>query len=216
VTDREAQQLRLAMVESQIARRGVRDQRVLEAMRFVPRHEFVPPDQAPYAYEDRALAVGEEQTISQPYIVGYMTELLRVAPEHRVLEIGTGTGYQTAVLSRLAHKVYTVERLEGLAATARERLTAMGYGNVEYRVGDGTLGWPEAAPFDRILVTAAAPSTVEPLVDQLREGGRLVVPVGGPEGQHVTVVERRGGRLVTETLIAVRFVKLIGAAGFPG
>lgn len=216
MTDLEAQNLRLAMVESQIARRGIRDLRVLDAMRDIPRHEFVPPDQVPHAYEDRALAVGEEQTISQPYIVGYMTELLRVEPEHRVLEIGTGTGYQTAVLSRLAHAVYTVERLEGLARAARDRLTAMGYGNVTYRVGDGTLGWPEAAPFDRILVTAAAPTMVGPLVDQIGEGGRLVIPIGGPEDQQVTVVDRRGGRLVTETLIAVRFVKLIGAAGFPG
>ncbi len=216
MTDLEAQNLRLAMVESQIVRRGIRDPRLLDAMRDIPRHEFVPPDQVPHAYEDRALAVGEEQTISQPYIVGYMTELLRVEPEHRVLEIGTGTGYQTAVLSRLAHAVYTVERLEGLARAARDRLTAMGYGNVTYRVGDGTLGWPEAAPFDRILVTAAAPTMVGPLVDQIGEGGRLVIPIGGPEDQQVTVVERRGGRLVTETLIAVRFVKLIGAAGFPG
>ncbi len=216
MTDDDARSLRQAMVENQVARRGIRDPRVLDALRWAPRHEFVPREQIPYAYEDRALGIGEEQTISQPYIVAFMTDALQVKAEHRVLEIGTGTGYQTAVLAALADTVYTVERLEKLAMSARIRLAAMGCTNVVLRVGDGTLGWPEAAPFDRIMVTAAAPAMVAPLADQLAEGGRLVLPIGGGDGQHLTVVERRQGRLVSESLIAVRFVKLIGAAGFPG
>lgn len=216
MTDDDARSLRLAMVENQVARRGIRDPRVLDVLRRVPRHEFVPLEQIPYAYEDRALGIGEDQTISQPYVVAFMTDALQVKGEDRVLEIGTGTGYQTAVLAALAGNVHTVERLEKLAALARIRLAAMGCTNVVFRVGDGTLGWPEAAPFDRIMVTAAAPAMVAPLANQLAEGGRLVLPIGGDDGQHLTAVERRQGRLVSEPLIAVRFVKLIGAAGFPG
>ena len=203
------------MVEQQIANRGVRDARVLEALRRVPREEFIPDDQRAYAYEDRALSVGLGQTISQPYIVALMTELLQVEAPHRVLEIGTGTGYQTAILAGLCRRVYTIERIAELSAAARGLLNRLGYTNIEYRLADGTLGWPEEAPFDRIIVTAAAPAVVQPLVDQLAEGGRLVIPVGDEGAQRLITVERRQGRTIERPSIPVRFVKLIGEAGFP-
>lgn len=203
------------MVEQQIANRGVWDARVLEALRRVPREEFIPDDQRAYAYEDRALSVGLGQTISQPYIVALMTELLLVEAPHRVLEIGTGTGYQTAVLAGLCRRVYTIERIEELSAAARGVLNKLGHTNIEYRLADGTLGWPEEAPFDRIIVTAAAPAIVQSLVDQLAEGGRLVIPVGDEGTQRLITVERRQGRTTERPSIPVRFVKLIGEAGFP-
>lgn len=203
------------MVEHQIARRGVCDERVLQAMRDVPREAFLQADQQLYAYEDRALAAGWGQTISQPYIVALMTELLQLAASHRVLEIGTGTGYQTALLAVLCRQVYTIERIEELSERASKTLIGLGHGNIEYRVADGTLGWPEASPFDRIIVTAAAPAMVEPLVSQLAEDGRLVIPVGEEAVQRLTTIERRKGETIEHPSIAVRFVKLIGEAGFP-
>lgn len=203
------------MVESQIAQRGIRDERVLDAMRTVPRDLFIPPDQVAYAYEDRALPVGMGQTISQPYIVALMTESLQVGPSHRVLEIGTGTGYQSAVLATLAGHVYSIERLKALSVLAQQRLESLGFDNVTVRIGDGSIGWPEEAPFDRIIVTAAAPTITQPLVDQLAEGGRLVIPVGDEGTQQLTTVERHHGKIVERPSIAVRFVKLIGESGFP-
>ncbi len=215
MTADQTQASRIRMVEEQIASRGVRDSRVLDAMKAVHRERFLPPDQVAYAYHDRALPVGQGQTISQPYIVALMTELLRIEASHRVLEIGTGTGYQTAVLAMLAEHVHTVERLDVLSAAAQHRLGALGHDNVSYRIGDGSVGWAEAAPFDRIIVTAAAPTISTELTDQLAEGGRLVIPVGDAETQRLTVVERHDGKTVERPSIAVRFVKLIGESGFP-
>jgi protein-L-isoaspartate(D-aspartate) O-methyltransferase len=215
MTDADNQAARLDMVKSQIARRGIRDERVLEAMRTVPRERFLPPDQAAHAYEDRALPVGLGQTISQPYIVALMTESLELSPDHRVLEIGTGTGYQTAILATLAHHVFTVERIEDLAVLVPKRLEDLGFSNVTFRIGDGSVGWPERAPFDRITVTAAAPQVIQALVNQLTEGGRLVIPVGDQETQRLTMIERHQGKIVERPSIGVRFVRLIGEAGFP-
>ena len=202
------------MVESQVAARGIREPRVIAAMNAVPRELFVPEQLSAYAYDDRALAVGLGQTISQPYIVGWMSESLHVEPGHRVLEIGTGTGYQTAILALLGRHVYSMERIESLSLSAQDRLESLGVRNVTFRIGDGSLGWPEESPFDRIMVTAAAPMIVRQLFDQLAEGGRMVIPVGDESMQRLTIVERVGGRLVEETAIAVRFVKLVGAGAF--
>lgn len=207
---------RLRMVKSHIANRGISDERVLDAMKAVPRERFLPPDLADSAYEDRALPVGQGQTISQPYIVGLMSDLLRVESHHRVLEIGTGTGYQTAILAILAERVFTIERIEPLSLDAVDRITALGFDDrVDFRVGDGSLGWPEFAPFDRIMVTAGGPSVPQPLLDQLAEGGRLVVPVGPEGNQRLVAIERRHGSFVEHPSIAVRFVRLIGKEGFP-
>jgi protein-L-isoaspartate(D-aspartate) O-methyltransferase len=215
MTDSDIQTARLDMVESQIARRGIRDERVLEAMRAIPRERFLPPDQIAHAYEDRALLVGLGQTISQPYIVALMTESLQLSPDHRVLEVGTGTGYQTAILATLAGHVFTIERIEELAVSVPKRLEDLGLENVTFRTADGSVGWPEQAPFDRITVTAAAPRVIPALVAQLAEGGRMVIPVGDEETQRLTVVERHQGKTVERPSIAVRFVKLIGTSGFP-
>ena len=198
---------RLAMVEQQIRARDVEDARVLEAMRAVPRHRFVPPDLADYAYDDRPLPIGRGQTISQPYIVAYMTELLTVAPHHRVLEIGTGSGYQAAVLAKLAKEVYTIEIVPDLAREAAETLKELGVLNVHVREGDGYAGWPEHAPFDRIMVTAAPEQIPRPLVDQLAAGGRLVIPVGEQhDTQWMTVVEKTASGVVQRKTIPVAFV----------
>jgi protein-L-isoaspartate(D-aspartate) O-methyltransferase len=212
--DNPADERRRQMVESQVAARGVRDPRVLAAMNAIPREKFVPAQLAAQAYEDRALAVGMGQTISQPYIVGWMSESLHVEPGHRILEIGTGTGYQTAILAMLGGHVYSMERIESLSLAAQDQLRSLGVGNVTFRIGDGSLGWPEEAPFDRIMVTAAAPKIVQQLFDQLTEGGRMVIPVGDESLQQMKIVERVGGRLVEEASIAVRFVKLVGQAAF--
>ena len=200
-----------------IESRGILDRRVLDAMRAVPRERFVPAQLAGHAYDDGPLPIGHAQTISQPYVVAYMTELLQVTPESRVLEIGTGSGYQTAVLAELAGEVFSVEIVPPLAATAGDVLHALGYTNVHVRCGDGALGWPEHAPFDRILITAA-PERIPPAVsDQLAIGGRLVAPVG-PTGdiQWVTLAERTSVRLEERQTIAVRFVPLIGEAARSG
>ena len=202
------------MVRSQIEARGVRDERVLAAMRAVPRHCFVPAYQAGSAYRDTPLAIGQGQTISQPYIVAYMTELLELRGDERVLEIGTGSGYQAAVLAQLAAEVISIERFPSLAQEARERLAALGYDNVRVEVGDGTLGWPQDAPYDVIIVTAASPEMPEPLPEQLADGGRLVAPVGPRWTQHLVRVRREGGTFKRETLIGVAFVPLIGTHGW--
>ncbi len=204
---------RAHMVAMQIEARGVRDPRVLEAMRRVERHLFVPPAMRPHAHADQPLPIGHEQTISQPYIVALMTELARVGEGARVLEIGTGSGYQAAVLAVVAKEVYTIEIVEPLATEARERLARLGYANVTVRAGDGYRGWPEKAPFDAILVTAAPPEIPKPLLDQLAPGGWLVAPVGERRGaQELVVVERTAKGLVRRSVLPVRFVPMTGEA----
>jgi protein-L-isoaspartate(D-aspartate) O-methyltransferase len=208
---------RAAMVQQQIETRGVRDRRVLDAMRAVPRHVFVPEGLRGQAYEDRALAIGEAQTISQPYMVAIMTEALAPEAHHRILEIGTGSGYQTAVLARLSGMVFTMERHPRLADLARETLRSIGVTNVAIHVGDGTEGLLEEAPFDRILVTAGAPAVPAALEAQLAAGGRLVIPVGPSGYQHLTTITRREDNAFDriETIGCV-FVPLIGKQGWPG
>jgi protein-L-isoaspartate(D-aspartate) O-methyltransferase len=203
----EVRQSRLDMVERQIRQRGVVDPRVLEVMRTVPRERFVPAEAAARAYDDNPLAIGFGQTISQPYIVAYMTEALAVQPTHRVLEIGTGSGYQAAVLGALAREVYTIEIVAPLAKLAATVLRDLGYTNVQVREGDGFAGWPEQAPFDRIMVTAAPDEIPQPLIDQLAPGGRLVIPVG-PQGdtQWMTIVEKTAMGVAERRTIPVQFV----------
>ena len=188
----------------------ITDRDVLSAIERVPRHRFVPPDHQEYAYEDRPLPIGHGQTISQPFIVALMTQLLELTPESKVLEIGTGCGYQTAILAELAKEVYTVEVLPELSARAQETLAELGYDNVRFRVGDGWDGWPEEAPFDGIIVTAAAPAWPPPLVEQLAEGGNLVIPVG-PSGwdQVLWVATKREGEITKQNVAPVRFVPLV-------
>ncbi|HXK10802.1 MAG TPA: protein-L-isoaspartate(D-aspartate) O-methyltransferase [Vicinamibacteria bacterium] len=202
-------QAREEMVSSQIAARGVRDPPTLAAMRRVARHLFVPPGVAGQAYEDHPLPIGHGQTISQPYIVAFMTEALGLRGGETVLEVGTGSGYQAAVLAGIASRVYTIEIVEPLARDAAALLKRLGYTNVEVRAGDGYLGWPEAAPFDAIMVTAAAPHVPEPLKRQLKEGGRLILPVGD-EWQELVVVTRRGDRFEEKRVLPVRFVPMTG------
>jgi protein-L-isoaspartate(D-aspartate) O-methyltransferase len=205
---------RQQMVEA-LRHSGVRDARVLAAMAEVPRHLFVPPSYRNQAYsDDVSINIGAGQTISQPRVVALMTEAARVAPEHRVLEIGTGSGYQAAVLARLARFVFTVERLPSLARTAKALLDRLEVGNVSVKVMDGTLGWRAQAPFDAILVTAAAPEPPPPLIDQLSDGGRLVVPVGGRDNQVLWVAVRRGERTHVTELESACFVPLIGRHGW--
>lgn len=201
------------MVDEQIARRGVTDPRVLDAMRTVERHLFVPHAAIPDAYDDRPLAIGEGQTISQPYMVAVMTEALNAAPRHVVLEIGTGSGYQTAILARLAGEVISIERHARLAERARHTLAAQGFTTVEVIVGDGTAGYPTRAPYDRILVTAAARTIPAALQEQLAPDGRLVMPVGPPEVQHVTIVTRTAAGFTTDRGDACVFVPLVGSHG---
>jgi protein-L-isoaspartate(D-aspartate) O-methyltransferase len=202
------------MVEEQIARRGVRDERVLAALRTVPRHLFVPESLSADAYQDSPLPIGHGQTISQPYIVAFMTEALEMRPGDRVLEVGTGSGYQAAVLAELTDRVFTVEILEPLARQAEERLKRLGYASVRVRHGDGYYGWEEEAPFDRIIVTAAAGHVPPPLVRQLKPGGRIVIPIGGVyEVQTLMLVEKDAdGRIGSRQLLPVRFVPMTGAA----
>jgi protein-L-isoaspartate(D-aspartate) O-methyltransferase len=206
---------RRRMVDVQIAARGVRDSRVLDAMREVPRHIFVPDEVQGRAYDDRPLPIGEGQTISQPYMVAAMTELLSPRSSDRLLEIGTGSGYQTAVLARLAAHVTTVERHPALAEHAARTLESLGYRNVDVIVGDGTEGYPARAPYDRILVTAGAPAVPESLTAQLAEDGRLVIPVGTPGFQRLMLVERRGESLAQQAGEGCVFVPLVGRQGWP-
>jgi protein-L-isoaspartate(D-aspartate) O-methyltransferase len=207
---------RADMVEHQIARRGVRDKRVLKAMARIPREAFVLPGWEDEAYEDQPLPIAERQTISQPYIVAYMIEAAGLRPGDRALEIGTGSGYAAAVMAAIAARVYTIDRHPGLAETARRRLQELGFDNIEVRVGDGTLGWPEAQPFDAIIVTAGGPKVPADLREQLAIGGRLVIPVG--ESLHrqrlVRVVREGPADYREEDLADVAFVPLIGEAGW--
>ncbi len=202
------------MVETQIAARGVHDERVLEAMRKVPRHQFVDEALRDQAYSDHPLPIGEKQTISQPYIVALMTESLELSGTEKILEIGTGSGYQSAVLAELADRVFSIERYPALAYRANGVLRKLGYRNVIVRVGDGSLGWPDDAPFDGILVTAGTPSIPQPLIDQLAVGGRLVVPVGDRMSQELVLVRRHAEGINKSHLGGVRFVDLIGKWGW--
>lgn len=207
--------LRERMVREQIEARGVRDPAVLGAMRQVPRHLFVEPAMAPKAYMDSPLPIGEGQTISQPYIVALMSELLQVQPGMKVLEIGTGSGYQAAVLAALGAEVYTVERIKPLFYAARKRFLDMRLFSVKPKLDDGTLGWPEEAPFDRILVTAGGPRVPEPLVAQLADPGRLVIPVGeARRNQKLVLLEKKDGRVSEKDEGGVAFVDLVGAHGW--
>lgn len=202
------------MVRTQIEARGVRDPRVLEAMRAVPRHRFVEPGHRARAYDDYPLPIAGGQTISQPYIVALMTEALSIRKNDRVLEIGTGSGYQAAVLAEMGAFVYSVERIPALAKQSRALIDELGYRNVMIRVADGTTGWIDQAPFDGIIVTAAGPDIPPPLLAQLADGGRLIAPVGDEFGQELVLVTKSGEQLDRRSLGGVRFVKLIGTYGW--
>lgn len=205
---------RAALVEI-LRAEGIRDARVLDAIGRVPRHEFVPSDVRRRAYENRALPIGREQTISQPYVVAAMTEALQLTGDEKVLEVGTGSGYQAAVLATLVRSVFSVEIDAELTRSATAVLERLGYDNVRTRTGDGFYGWPEAAPFDAIMVTAAAPRMPERLVDQLAEGGRILAPVGDPGLQELTLGRKRGGKIVEQRLLRVVFVPMTGAVRTP-
>jgi len=208
---------RRRMVERQLLDRGIKDARVIEAMKEIPRHLFVPEAFREQAYSDYPVGIGEKQTISQPYIVARMTEALELKGEERVLEIGTGSGYQAAVLSRLVAKVYSLERIASLARQARRALDQTGCRNVNLMVSDGTLGWQQEAPFDAIIVTAAAPGVPEEYPTQLAPGGRLIIPVGDREGQELIRITRQGANdFQEEKLLDCRFVPLIGQRGWSG
>jgi protein-L-isoaspartate(D-aspartate) O-methyltransferase len=208
--------LRRQMVNTQLAARGIRDPDVIEAMSTVPREVFVPIDRIEFAYADSPLPIGQGQTISQPYIVALMTEALELSPDDRALEVGTGSGYAAAVLSRVAYEVYTVERHPRLARAAESQFQRLGYDNIRVRVGDGTLGWAEYAPYDAIVVTAGGPEIPAPLQEQLAVGGRLVIPVGASPDMQQLVRVRRTSRedCRQENLGGVRFVPLVGEAGW--
>jgi protein-L-isoaspartate(D-aspartate) O-methyltransferase len=201
--------MREKMVETQIKARGVKDPRVLSALLKVERHRFVPEEYLNSAYSDQPLPIGEGQTISQPYIVALMTELLELKGDEKVLEVGTGSGYQAAILGELAQEVYTIEIIESLASVAKNRLSELGYQNVKVKAGDGYLGWPKAAPFDAIIITCAPDHIPKPLMDQLKEGGRMVVPVGA-YSQELKKIVKRSGKIVTTDVIPVVFVPMTG------
>ncbi|RME73349.1 MAG: protein-L-isoaspartate(D-aspartate) O-methyltransferase [Chloroflexi bacterium] len=212
----ELAQARAEMVEKQLKRRYINDPRILEVMGRIPRHIFVDERMQDAAYRDGPLPIGHEQTISQPYIVAYMTQALQLPRDNSgvVLEVGTGSGYQAAVLSQLAERVYTIERIPALAKRARQCLDLLGIDNVEIKVGDGGYGWPEHAPYDGIIVTAAAPEIPAPLKAQLKDGGRLVIPIGPRWQQELVRLHRRGDRFIEEELAPVAFVPLIGEHGW--
>jgi protein-L-isoaspartate(D-aspartate) O-methyltransferase len=208
------QKARDRMVETQLVARGIRNARVLEAMRRVPRHLFVEEALKEQAYSDYPLPIGEKQTISQPYIVALMSEALALKGDEKILEIGTGSGYQAAVLAELADRVFSIERFPALAYRANQVLQKLGYQNILIRVADGSLGWPDEAPFDGIMATAGTPKIPQPLVDQLGLGGRLVLPVGDRVGQELVVVERTAEGVEKTNLGGVRFVDLVGKWGW--
>jgi protein-L-isoaspartate(D-aspartate) O-methyltransferase len=205
---------RRSMVETQLRARGIRDERVLTAMFRVPRHEFVSADYRDQACEDHPIPIGEGQTLSQPYIVAVMLEALVLEPSDIALEVGTGSGYQTALLAELTRQVYSVERHASLARTAQATLARLGYTNVQVLLGDGSHGLPERAPFDAIVVSAAAPQIPSSLLEQLREGGRMVIPVGPAHAQELQLVRKQAGQPVVATLEGCRFVPLIGSEGY--
>jgi protein-L-isoaspartate(D-aspartate) O-methyltransferase len=211
LTEEDYAERRRRMVAEQLKSRDIHDPQVLEVMSRVPRHELVPPESRSSAYGDHPVPIGEGQTISQPYIVALMTQILNPKPEHRVLEVGTGSGYQAAVLAELVSQVYTIEIVPFLAERARKDLKRLGYTNIEVRQGDGYEGWPELAPFDLIVVTAAAPTVPEPLLDQLAEKGRLVMPVGAFQGfQTLELITRNKDKFERKRITGVRFVPMTG------
>jgi protein-L-isoaspartate(D-aspartate) O-methyltransferase len=210
------QKLRNLMVDTQLIPRGIRDPRVLDAMRKVPRHLFLDESQWYKAYDDMALPAGEGQTISQPYMVAIMTELLGLSGDEKVLEIGTGSGYQAALLGELSQDVYTIERFQSLSDRAREVIRGLGYENIHLKVGDGTLGWPDAGPFNRILITAGAPEIPEPLIEQLSDGGIIVAPVGDRSSQQLIRVRKGKEGLSREYHTPCVFVPLVGKYGWRG
>lgn len=199
---------RIRMVKEQIEKRGIKDEKVLDTMKRVPRHLFVPEEFRIHSYEDHPLPIGEEQTISQPFIVAYMTELLELNKNCRVLEIGTGSGYQSAILAEIAKEVYTVELIESLSLKAQEVLSSLGYKNIKFLIGDGTYGWKEFSPYQRIIVTAASPRVPPALIEQLSNNGILVIPIG-TYSQEIVRIKKRGEKVDEEVLIPVRFVPLI-------
>ncbi|MGK5593885.1 MAG: protein-L-isoaspartate(D-aspartate) O-methyltransferase [Parachlamydiaceae bacterium] len=206
--------VRLEMVERTIQARGITDPLIIESFKKVPRHEFVPADLHYAAYFDSPLPIGEEQTISQPFIVALMTAAAKINSESKILEIGTGSGYACAILAHIAKQVYSVERIETLGKQAKERLQRLGLSNIEVKIDDGTLGWPEKGPFDAIIATAAAPIVPESLKAQLKDGGRLIIPVGGLYGQQLLRLTKNKDQLIQEILEPVRFVPLIGKEGW--
>ncbi|MCS7215208.1 MAG: protein-L-isoaspartate(D-aspartate) O-methyltransferase [Thermodesulfovibrio sp.] len=208
------ERLRKWMVDTQIIERDIKDERVIEAMRKIPRHFFVPENIMDDAYDDRALPIGHGQTISQPYIVAFMTESLELKGDEKVLEIGTGSGYQAAILSELTKEVHTIERIEALAKEAEKRFEKLGIKNIKVYIRDGTEGLPQEAPFDRIIITAATPDIPEPLIKQLKEGGILVAPVGDRYSQYLIKITKKGSQFERCTLIPVVFVPLIGKYGW--
>jgi len=212
--EREARSARERMVKTQLVPRGIRDEGVLRAMRKVPRHRFVGQDQQGQAYSDHPLPIGRGQTISQPYIVALMTQALALTGRERTLEVGTGSGYQTAVLAELSREVFTVERIPELLVRAEAVLSGLGCANVRFKAFDGTLGWEEHKPFDAVLVTAGAPGVPRPLRDQLADGGRLVIPVGSRHSQELLRIRRAGDRFEESYLGGCRFVDLIGVHGW--
>ncbi len=208
-------QQRLEMVDKQIVSRGVKDALVISSMRKVPRHEFIPPDLHDYAYADHPLPIGENQTISQPYIVALMTELLQLKGGEKVLEIGTGSGYQAAVLAEIAGEVYSIEIIPLLFQHAQTTLSRLGYQNIRLRLGDGYQGWPEVGPFDAIIVTAAPDHVPQPLLDQLKTGGLLVIPVGDLNQELTLLTKTEQGEVLSRSIIPVRFVPMTGQAQSP-
>ena len=214
MNDERYSRLREQMVAAQIEARHLREPRLLAAMRKIPRHKFIPQERRHTAYDDQPVLIGKHQTISQPYIVALMTDLLKLEGEERVLEIGTGSGYQTAILAEMCAHVYTIEQYQSLAEQAKLTLKALGIENVTLRYGDGSGGWPEEAPFDAIMVTAAAPAVPTPLKEQLNPGGRLVIPVGQPGMQNLELWVRKESRLEQTRIVPVSFVPLRGEFGF--
>lgn len=204
------------MVEIQLITRGIKDRRVLDAMRKVPRHLFIDESIQYKAYDDMALPIGEGQTISQPYMVAIMTELLELKGNEKILEIGTGSGYQAVILAELSKEVYTIERVAVLVKRAEERFNFLGYGNIHVKVGDGTLGWPEEAPFDRVIITAGTPKIPDPLIEQLSEEGIIIAPVGDRFSQQLIKVKKSKGRPSEEYHTPCIFVPLIGEYGWKG
>jgi protein-L-isoaspartate(D-aspartate) O-methyltransferase len=202
------------MVKNQLIARGIKDERVLQAMGKIPRHLFIEDALYGEAYNDHPVPIGEKQTISQPYIVALMTEALELKENENTLEIGTGSGYQTAILAELSSRVYTIERIKSLLGNARKLLSQLGYDNILFKAFDGTLGWKEYAPFDAIMVTAGAPHLAKPLIDQLADNGRMIIPVGDRYSQELIKVVRKGKKLEQESLGGCRFVNLIGAHGW--
>lgn len=206
--------LRKRMVEEQLIPRGIKDKKVLDAFYKVPRHRFISEELRDNAYADYPIPIGEGQTISQPYIVALMTECLDLSGREKVLEIGTGSGYQAAILAELTEKVYSIERFESLAKRAGSILNELGYKNIQIKIGDGTLGWPEESSFERIIITAASPRIPLPLTEQLSENGKLVIPLGEGFGQVLTVVEKKDNRLQYREVCGCVFVPLVGKYGY--